>query len=202
MNSVDGNLLVTGSKDNTIAIWNPATGKLISRIENVKGGILAIRITPQGKTLVVATTAMSKGLRIFDVQTGEQLAALESANLQNLDLSPDGSLIATANLEKSLTVWNLFQYHEMYAIKGHTRHLNDVAFDPTGRYLASSSNDRTVIIWDLQNRKRVATINGEKAMRGLSYSPDGKYLATMNENGAVCMWDVSSLDVSGSAPQF
>ena len=193
--STDGHLLITGSKDHSIGIWDPATGKLISRIENITGSILAVRITPQNKTLVVGTTALSKGLRIFDVQSGEQLAALESANVQNLDLSPNGEFIATANLEKTLTIWSLFEYREAFVIQGHKRHVNDVSFDPAGRYLASSSDDHSVIIWDLHQHKRAATITGEKAMAGIAYSPDGRFLATLDNNGALCMWDVSKLAV-------
>jgi WD40 repeat protein len=192
--SKDG-MLVTGSRDNSIKVWDPNTGKMLSEITGITGNIISVRITNDGKTIVAGTSALSKGLRLIDIETQTEVRVFESANLQNLDLSPDNKYVATANLKRNVFVWDITKYKVAYELEGHSKNLSDVAFNPKGGMLASSSNDRTVILWDLAQKKSSAIITGKKTMAGLAFSPDGKYLATTNEDGTLSIWDVSELSL-------
>ena len=48
----------------------------------------------------------------------------------------------------------------MKTLKGHTNTVNSLAFTPTGQYLASSSNDLSIKIWDFQTYNCVRTLRG------------------------------------------
>lgn len=193
--SRDGTMLITGSRDNSVKIWEPASGYLMNEIDDVKGNLIAVRISNDNKTLVLGTRAASNGLRIYDIATKKELRTLPSANLQSLDLSPDGVYIATANLEKKLTVWNLLHCNIAYKLPGHDKHIEDVVFSPSGKLLASSGEDDVVNIWNLELRKKVATIEGRKNMEGIAWSANGRYLAVMNMDGSLKMWDVLGVAV-------
>ncbi|MBD1831637.1 serine/threonine protein kinase [Cyanobacteria bacterium FACHB-472] len=50
--SPDGQTLASGSRDNTIKLWNPQTGELKSTISNLNGDVNSVAFSPDGKTLV------------------------------------------------------------------------------------------------------------------------------------------------------
>ena len=75
---------------------------------------------------------------------------------------------------------------------GHTGGIRSVAFSSNGRYLASSADDKTVRIWNLESgESRVLKGNGRMAY-SLAYSPDGRYLASGANDSIVQFWDLES----------
>lgn len=69
-------------------------------------------------------------------------------------------------------------------------HLTDVAFHPSGRYLAVTSNDATVRVLDATTWDEVRTFTWELGkMRCARFSPDGLRVAAGAEKGQVVIWD-------------
>ena len=58
--------------------------------------------------------------------------------------------------------------------------------------LASSSDDRTVILWDVATGQiRSEPLNGHSGwVRTVAFSPDGKTLASASTDKTVILWDV------------
>jgi len=78
------------------------------------------------------------------------------------------------------------------APRGHGMSVMCLAFDPTGRFLASGSNDSTVRIWDIPTRTTTKVLTGHRgAVNALGYSPDGRRLVTGGADGLVQLWDVA-----------
>lgn len=76
----------------------------------------------------------------------------------------------------------------------HQDEINNVAFSPDGKRLASTSRDGTVILWDLAGRKPLLSLADDQGwVRGATFSPDGKQLAVASENHTVLVWDLDAL---------
>ncbi|XP_077244579.1 WD repeat-containing protein 26 homolog [Tasmannia lanceolata] len=78
-------------------------------------------------------------------------------------------------------------------------HLDEVwflQFSNNGKYLASSSNDRSAIIWDVDKDGGVSyrhTLTGhQKPVLTVAWSPDDRQLLTCGMEESVRRWDVSS----------
>src|SRR5437868_6162179 len=67
--------------------------------------------------------------------------------------SPDGKLLATAGVDKTVRLWNPADGKEVKNLGGHKEPVYWVAFSPDGTLLASSSNDAMIKIWDVQGMK-------------------------------------------------
>lgn len=72
--------------------------------------------------------------------------------------------------------------------------VHSVAFSPCGRYLASSSSEGIIRIWDAVSGREVRRIRtwGLRYSCAIAFSPDGKTFAYQNEKHVLALADVSS----------
>ncbi len=71
------------------------------------------------------------------------------------------------------------------------KHFTGIAFHPSGRYLAATSNDATVKLYDTTTWEVARTFTWEIGrMRSIAFSPDGTLAAAGSDTGKVVVWDV------------
>lgn len=75
------------------------------------------------------------------------------------------------------------------ALTGHTAWVLSVAISPDGTWLATSSYDQTVRIWDRATAACTATLTGHTgAVTSVAISPDSTWLATTSNDQTVRIW--------------
>ncbi|MFI6454080.1 WD40 repeat domain-containing serine/threonine protein kinase [Streptosporangium amethystogenes] len=179
--SPDGRTLASGSRDNTLQLWDVAGRSSIAAFSQTHS-FEAVAFSPDGRFLASGSTGLYPGMEdepIFRDKTlfGDKMLS-EYKTLQLWDVA-GRKLVATLNSKP----------HSVEA----------VAFSPDGRTLASGSADKTVRLWDVATRKLVATLTGHTdSVQTVAFSPDGRILASgsAEENGrdtdeTVRLWDVA-----------
>ncbi|MBV6426130.1 MAG: Protein TolB [Haliscomenobacter sp.] len=80
--------------------------------------------------------------------------------------------------------------------EGHTSSVNNVAFSPDGKRLATGSSDKTAKIWDVETGQVLRTMEGHlDNVSSVAFSPDGKRLATGSDDKTAKIWDVETGEV-------
>src|SRR5689334_10644039 len=80
-----------------------------------------------------------------------------------------------------------------HTLRGHSEEINRIAWSPDGRFLTSSSFDKTVRIWDAQTGEmRVTLTDHSGAVYSVTWSPDGRLLASCSQDRQIMIWDLQS----------
>lgn len=78
-------------------------------------------------------------------------------------------------------------------LEGHEDAVLSVAFDPTGRMLASGSNDNTIRLWEASSGKLLRTLEGhENSVWCAAFDSSGQVLASGGRDRIVKLWEVAS----------
>lgn len=74
----------------------------------------------------------------------------------------------------------------MKTLKGHTNGVNSLAFTPTGNYLASSSNDLSIKLWDFTTHMCIRTIRGhDHTISSVVFIPAQNIIATSEDSATM-----------------
>lgn len=78
-------------------------------------------------------------------------------------------------------------------LKGHTNHVQDLAFDTTGNLLASCSADMQIKLWDFKEFTCLKTLSGhDHNVSSVSFMPSGDHLLSASRDKTIKLWEVST----------
>ncbi len=76
---------------------------------------------------------------------------------------------------------------------GHSNSIESMCYSPNGAYIASSSDDKTIKIWEVETGRLLRTLTEHTgAVNSVAYSPDGAYLASSSWDSTVKIWEVET----------
>jgi predicted Ser/Thr protein kinase len=74
----------------------------------------------------------------------------------------------------------------------HIYTVTSLAFSPDGSTLATGSDDKTVVVWDVKTVTELFTLNHPGRITCMAFSPDGKKLAVSDDERTVILWDLAA----------
>ncbi len=203
--SPDGRYLATSSKDKSIQLWLLNNGSYTHTV-HLKGhesSIFALAFSPDSRWLV--TGSDDHTARLWDLQTpGPDLMVLSAHGdgERRVDLSPDGSLLASGNMDGTVYLQTLADVTVSTTLGRHDSWVESVGFSPDGNLLVSASDaskggEKVLELWNLTEQPIIATpfpLNKEsKTIFDVAFSSDGNLLATAGEDKTAQLWNVNDL---------
>jgi WD40 repeat protein len=203
--SRDGKRLLSGHTDFSVRLYEVDTGKELHKLAKHTGQVWAVGLTPDGKRAV--TGALDRTMHLWDADAGKHLLAFENVTdyPRCLAFRPDGKKVVVGHSENTnwnfvpnagtLRVWDVATGKLERSATGHTSAITAVAWSRDGKWIASSSFDRTVRIWDAKtlslHRKFTVSTAGCDCV---AFSPDARLVVTTGcgDDRAVRVWDVAT----------
>ena len=158
--SPDGKRLASGSRDNTIRLWDVASGRSLLELKGHSDFVNSVAFSPDSKRL--ASGSGDQTIRLWDVASGRSLLELigHSASVNSVAFSPDGKRLASGSRDQTIRLWDVASGRSLRELKGHSDSVYSVAFSPDGKRLASGSRDNTIRLWDVASGRSLMELKG------------------------------------------
>jgi WD40 repeat protein len=191
--SPDGAKIVTSGEDETLVVWDVATGKS----NTIRGHLGNVHQSNWSNANQLVSASEDKTVRGWDAETGKQTFSLEGheAAVYSACWSPDNKYIVSGSADRTVRIWQVDHKEKVLV---HTFKREDsavytrVAWSPDGKLVAGGSNSGMLDLWDPKSGEKVASIKvstGEVA--GLRWSPDSSKVAIIS-NYMVRLYEIAS----------
>jgi WD40 repeat protein len=186
---LDDRLLASASADNTIGLWDVASGRELRALSGHKGWVKCVAFSPDGRLL--ASGSNDKTIRIWDVATGKETHVLEghTAPVESIAFSADGRWLASGSADNSVKLWDLTTGREANTVRGHSGWVTAVNFSRDGKWLVTGSKDTTVRLWDAATGREARILKGHTdRINAVAFSPNAEWIASASSDGTVRIW--------------
>lgn len=191
--SPDARTIATSSLDDSIKLWNLATGELITTLTGHSRAVNTIAISPDGKMLVSGSDDYT--IKFWNLATGDLLCTLtgHSRDVNSLAVSPDGRILASGGEDRTVRLWQLGTGAPLRTLFGVAGMIKSIATSPNGKVLVSGGFDNKIKLWSLQTGEQIKAWNAHRnSVNSVSVSPDSQILASGSKDRTINLWSLET----------
>ncbi|KAF9109638.1 hypothetical protein BGX27_007386 [Mortierella sp. AM989] len=207
--SPEGDMIVTGSEDMTVRVWNTDTGECIFTSKTHKGIVSAVNFSPTRRQF--AAGGHEKTIRLWDVEsTGKKCRSQllgDKSGATIIKHSPDGNQLASAWGDKRIRIWEIKtrksdktgksgktgKADKKVTLLDHDSKITRIEFSSNAEKIASGSEDMVVWLWDIKTGHCVHKLQGHIGnITSFGFSLNEGHLASGSWDGTVRPWDVKT----------
>ncbi len=172
-------------------------------------------------------------LELWDISTGKKLSTLRNPTNKrvhfrmgvtpdnhstSLALSPDGTILASGNLDGTVQIWDAITGEELILLykkmdkvkmlfhspdgqlhthepweKDNISRPTTLEFSPDGKLLVIGNMNSSIQVWNVTTSELVTSFTGHTSnVNRLAFSPDGNTLASGSTDGTVRFWNIKT----------
>ncbi|CAH8621215.1 unnamed protein product [Dicrocoelium dendriticum] len=157
--SADSHLVVTGSRDTTLRLWDALSGRCIHVFRGHRGAIRCVQFTGTN----VVSGSYDCTVRLWCIRTGNCVRVLNGHKNRVYTLLYDGCHIISASLDTTIRVWDARTGALKQLFCGHRSLTSEMAYGHNQGILVSSNADETIRVWNLETGECIHTLSGKLA---------------------------------------
>ncbi|OCT88724.1 hypothetical protein XELAEV_18017354mg [Xenopus laevis] len=205
--SPDGRKFASCGADKTLQVFRSETGEKLLELEAHDDEVLCCAFSADEKLL--ATCSADRKVKIWNAKTGKPIRVYEEhteqVNCCQFTNGLSAPLLATCSNDCFIMLWDETEYSRNTLI-GHTGAVYHCRYSPDDRYLASSSMDGSLKIWDVESANEEKSIEVAKLfenedesqpevlLKCCAWSNDGSRIMVTTRN-FLCIFDSTSCDL-------
>jgi WD40 repeat protein len=155
----DGSLVASGSRDNTIRLWQTSSERSVAVLRAHSDGTWTVVFSPDGRSLV--SGGGDHLIHFWDLASRSVSATLHGheSTVQRVVFSPDGRTLASAGgFDRTARLWDVPSKTLRATLDKHTDAVLCVAFSADGRRLASCGYEGIVHLWRVSDGRHLGEI--------------------------------------------
>ena len=208
--SHNGKKVASGGEEEVIDIWNARSGEQIARLEGHKNSISNLSFVDSDRKIV--STAKDKQTKIWSVVKKKNIYTYltpsnEYGSIKRVKPFNDYTISALTEVESAEgnsrkrngpPVWKYTikfkdnQGNTLQEFNQHRGTVTDIAVAQNRSYMASSSEDKTVRLWDLEKKKHITNIVLKDKAYGVAINKSGHLLVTLEGHNRIKLFQITS----------
>lgn len=180
-----GNIIVSGSDDNTLKVWNATSGKCMRTLTGHTGGVWSSQMS--GNRIVSGST--DRTLRVWNAETGECIHTLYGHTSTVRCLHLHANKVVSGSRDATLRVWDVVTGACEHVLVGHVAAVRCVQYN--GRLVVSGAYDYMVKVWNPDREECLYTLQGH-TNRVYSLQFDGLHVVSGSLDTSIRVWDVET----------
>ncbi len=197
----DGSRIASAGSDGTVRIWNAKDGTEL-RVFEASQLITTVAWSHDGHRVIFG--GWDDTIHVCDPETGEELLKISDrmGHVESIAVDPMGRWIASAHwgtLDSEgrgrVHLWDASSGQLVSTLTGHSGKVLTVAFDRSGKTLASGGEDQDIRIWNPENGELIQTLSGHLgAVKSVAFNDNNTRLASAGRDvndRFVRVWDLS-----------
>jgi WD40 repeat protein len=192
----DGCRAISGSYDNTLRLWELATGENLRTLEGHAGSVTAVAVLADGRRAL--SGSYDNTLRLWDLASGETMRTFKghAGSVNAVAVLADGSRAISGSSDTTLRLWDLATGETMRTLEGHAGSVTAVAVVTDGSRAISGSSDTTLRLWDLATGETLHTLKGHTNwVTAVALAVDGTHALSGSWDETLRLWDLSTGEI-------
>ncbi|XP_072948676.1 mitogen-activated protein kinase-binding protein 1-like [Epargyreus clarus] len=196
-------LLASASRDRLVHVFLVDKGyQILQTLDEHSSSITAVRFLSSNNGLQMVSCGADKTILFRQLRTtadgSYQFARGQNVSgrttLYDMEVDAGGRHILTACQDRNVRVYSAAHGRHTKTFRGTTAEdgtLIKVALDNSGIYLATSSTDKILSVYDYYSGECMATMYGHsEIVTGLRFTPDCQHLVSASGDGCIFVWRV------------
>jgi len=192
--SRNGSLLVAGGgragATGKVVVWSIDSGERIIEVGDEFDSVLGADISSDHS--LIALGSAGKVVRVYSTGTGEleyEIPKKHTEWIYCASFSPDGVLLATADRNGGLFVWEAATGREYLKLGGHGGAINDLSWRGDSNILASCGEDGAIRLWEMENGGQVKNWGAHGGgVASIDFTRDGR-IVSCGRDKVTKLWD-------------
>ncbi|KAI9672672.1 MAG: hypothetical protein M1831_000107 [Alyxoria varia] len=139
---------------------------------------------------ILASGSYDSTIKIWSIETGEELRTLSGHTLGIRCLQYDDSKLASGSLDGTVKLWDLATGNQLCTLSGHTGGVLGLHIE--GTLVASGSEDNTVRLWDFKKQSSVVLRGHTDWVNAVKIDRASRTLLSASDDCTIRLWDLDA----------
>ncbi len=188
-----GKSFISGSRDNTIKLWDMDTGECLSTFRGHSSVVYSVAFNPDGKSFISGSG--DETIKLWDMDTGECLATFHehSSAVTSVAFHPDGRTFVSGSGDNTVKIWDMATGECLTTCRSHSNAVYCLAIHPHGHVFISGYEDGTVKVWRTATGECLTTFRRHsRGIASVAFHKDGHTFVTGSWDNTIKVWDLTT----------